>query len=162
VTDIGYNQVHRLDLGGQLLRLRLLGMPGAVAQLRNGLLAFDYSAQPTPLSRTYDLRLTYRRGEKPQTRVLSPNVAELAEDHGSIPHLYEHAHPVSLCLYLPKSREWGPEMSLAHTVIPWAVDWLFHFEAWLATGEWSGGGEHPRPTTPKKSDNDRKRLDRKP
>jgi hypothetical protein len=151
VTSIGYTRIHRLDLGGQLLHLRALGIEGSVGQLRNGLLSFQYSAQPTPLSRTYDLHLTYRRGEKPETRVLSPNITALAEGHDTVPHLYEHDHPVKLCLYLPRTGEWGPEMSLARTIVPWAVDWLFHFEAWLAIGEWFGGGEHPRPQESKQA-----------
>lgn len=161
MTDIGYNRIHRFDLGGQLLHLRALGIENSVGQLRNRLLTFQFVAQPTPLSRSYELRLTYRRGEKPEIRVLSPNVAVLAEGHDLVPHLYDHHHPVKLCLYLPRTREWGPEMSLAHTLVPWAVDWLLHFEAWLATGEWSGGGEHPQPSNQEKQDRNLKRTGKK-
>lgn len=143
VTSISYTRIHRLDLGAQLLHLRAMKLPGAVGQLRNGLLTFEYVAQPTPISREYSLRLTYRRGNPPEVRVLLPSIPELADGHGPVPHLYERSHPVRLCLYLPRTREWGPEMSLAQTVIPWSVDWLFYFEIWLATGEWNGGGEHP-------------------
>ena len=144
MSSIGYARIHRLDLGCQLLHLHALNFPDSVARLRDGLLTFDYVAQPTPLSRTYNLRLSYNRGESPQVYVLSPNIAEIAAGRELVPHLYGHKHPVKLCLYLPRAREWGPEMSLARTVVPWSVDWLFHFEAWLATDEWSGGGEHPR------------------
>lgn len=34
-------------------------------------------------------------------------------------------------------------MALAHTIVPWACDWLMHYEFWLATGTWAGGGVHP-------------------
>jgi hypothetical protein len=33
-------------------------------------------------------------------------------------------------------------MPLAKTIIPWIYDWLFHYEIWLATGDWTGGGIH--------------------
>ena len=34
-------------------------------------------------------------------------------------------------------------MFIADTIVPWACEWLLHYEIWLATGEWHGGGEHP-------------------
>lgn len=148
MTSIGYTRIRKLDLGTQLLHLRAMKLPGAVGQLRAGLLTFKYTAQPTSISREYSLWLTYRRGDQPDVRVLAPNIPELVADHGRIPHLYEHSHPVRLCLYLPRTREWGPEMSLAQTIVPWSIDWLFYFEVWLATGEWTGGGEHPPPERP--------------
>lgn len=44
----------------------------------------------------------------------------------------------SLCLHVP--GEWRPDMLLAATIVPWTLEWLVHYEAWLATGEWRGGG----------------------
>jgi hypothetical protein len=143
VADTGYNRVHQLDMGKQLLHLRTLGLTDAASQTRHDQLIFEYSAAPTPISRLYRLRLEYRRGARPQVWVLSPDVTDLAKDKGSIPHLYDRNHPVKLCLYLPRTREWRSDRSLAHTIVPWSVEWLLHFEAWLATGVWSGGGEHP-------------------
>lgn len=148
MTSIGYTRIHKLDLGTQLLHLRAMQLPGAVGQLREGLLTFEYTTQPTSISRGYSLRLTYRRSERPDVRVLAPSIPELAAGHGRVPHLYEHSHPVKLCLYLPRTREWGAGMSLAKTVVPWSIDWLFYFEIWLATGDWNGGGEHPPPERP--------------
>lgn len=145
VTSISYTRIRRLDLGTQLLHLRALKLPVAVGQLRNGVLTFEYVVKPTPVSREYALRLTYRRGNPPHVQVLSPSIPELADGHGPVPHLYDRSHPVRLCLYLPRTHEWGPERSLAQTIVPWSADWLFYFEIWLATGEWNGGGEHPAP-----------------
>ncbi len=31
-------------------------------------------------------------------------------------------------------------------------EWLFHFEAWLFTGKWEGGGTADRLATPKRPD----------
>ena len=33
-------------------------------------------------------------------------------------------------------------MYLAETILPWASEWLAHYEGWLYTGEWKGGGVH--------------------
>ncbi|KGH44954.1 hypothetical protein IN07_20325 [Modestobacter caceresii] len=32
---------------------------------------------------------------------------------------------------------------IADTVVPCISEWLFHYELWLSTGEWHGGGLHP-------------------
>jgi len=53
-----------------------------------------------------------------------------------LPHTYDHDE---LCLYFP--QEWTPTMLIATTIVPWAADWLLHYEIWLATdGTWCGGG----------------------
>lgn len=35
-------------------------------------------------------------------------------------------------------------MKLVDTYIAWTSEWLWHFEDWLITGVWAGGGEHPQ------------------
>jgi hypothetical protein len=30
--------------------------------------------------------------------------------------------------------------SIADTIVPWTAEWLVHYEIWLVTGEWYGGG----------------------
>jgi hypothetical protein len=57
------------------------------------------------------------------------------------PHLYPGDR---LCLYRPGTGEWNRRMLLVETIVPWAAEWLLHYELWLATGEWFGGGEHPQ------------------
>jgi hypothetical protein len=49
-----------------------------------------------------------------------------------------------LCLFLG-NHEWHESIPIADTLVPWASEWLFFYELWLATGEWLGEGEHPRP-----------------
>jgi hypothetical protein len=41
---------------------------------------------------------------------------------------------------VPGSGEWTSKKCIAQTIIPWAIEWLFHYELWHLTGEWSGGG----------------------
>lgn len=46
-----------------------------------------------------------------------------------------------LCLYY--GNDWEEHTPIAKTIIPWASEWLYHYEIWLFTGEWTGGGIHP-------------------
>lgn len=48
------------------------------------------------------------------------------------------------CLYYPKAKEWSESMLIADTIVPWLAEWLFHYEIWVLTGQWEGGGIHPR------------------
>ena len=98
---------------------------------------------PSPLGRDYRVRLTYRLGGRPVMCVLDPSLRTLAGGR-TIPHLYSQENE-ELCVYLPGRREWLPERSLSRTDLPWSVLRLYIFEDWLASGEWRGGGEHPRP-----------------
>ena len=36
-------------------------------------------------------------------------------------------------------------MLIVDTIVPWAAEWLLHYEIWLATGEWFGDRD---PSTP--------------
>lgn len=58
-----------------------------------------------------------------------------------VPHMYSDG---SLCLYYPKHKEWSIEDDWGTTLVPWTTLWLFYYEIWLETGEWLGGGKHPR------------------
>lgn len=130
-----------LTAAQQLLILRGSKSPGT-GSLRNEKLRWTFSAQPLPLSRQYRIGLTYRPNKPPRVYVLEPDLRLLTNGR-PIPHVYSQA-PVSLCLYYPKAQEWSPAMKLSETIIPWSFLWLFYFEDWLATGEWNGGGRHPK------------------
>lgn len=94
--------------------------------------------RPTALSETYRVRLEYEPRNRPQLFVEHPRlVPRLAGEN--IPHTYRENEP---CLF---KDEWKPSMSLANSVIPWALLWLTFYEAWRVTGEWQGGGVHPDP-----------------
>ena len=82
---------------------------------------------------------------KPELLVVKPDLQELAAGK-RIPHIYPHkGRGTKLCLWWPRGREWVPQMSLRETYVPWTAEWLLYFEDWLLTGEWAGGGRHPRP-----------------
>jgi len=106
---------------------------------RDGKLVADGDVQPTPRSVKYRLRITYQVGDFPRVHVTSPKLVPREPD-GALPHVYSGER---LCLYLPGNGEWSRHKSIAMTIIPWAIEWLFHYELWHLTGQWSGGGVEP-------------------
>lgn len=113
--------------------------PGFNLKLKPGVGVWTGAVQPTPLSETYQVQIRYALGTRPKITVLSPTLRKNAKGE-KIPHRY---HDGSLCLYQPKYGEWTPQLFIADTILPWTSLWLAHYEYWLATGEWHGGGEHP-------------------
>ena len=94
---------------------------------------------PSSLSRTYRVRITQAGEDKPEVRVVSPKLRSIG-DQIPIPHMYGQER---LCLYLPGTEEWTPNLPIAVTIVPWASLWLYFYELWHATGEWLGGGVEP-------------------
>ena len=133
------------NLAQRAAELRALGLPGATVSIDSGReLRYLFAIAPSDIGRSYHcmLRVSPSR-QAPETYVLGPNLIELANGRRP-PHIYrDSSHGVKLCLWLPRQREWVPQMRLIDTYIPWACEWLWYFEFWLATGEWIGGGEHP-------------------
>ncbi|RZK44968.1 MAG: hypothetical protein EOO61_01835 [Hymenobacter sp.] len=134
-----YPQPRPLPLEQQLANLRAIWPLGKVSITEEGLV-WTGSLTPTAMSRTYQVRLTlppYAR--RPIIEVLEPNLRELAGSNTIIPHLYcqERLH---LCLYTPAKGQWNRTMSVAHTLLPWAMLWLYYFEDWLPDRVWRGGG----------------------
>lgn len=153
-----YRRAPDLAMAVQVLRLNSLNLPGAVMRASWAWLTFEFDAKPSPISRSYRLELSYRLRDTPSVRVVTPNIELLSGDRGTIPHVYDRRHPVRLCLFLPGSGEWHRGLALADTIVPWAVEWLFHYEIWLSTGEWQGGGEHPDNAVHKTPERDRRRA----
>lgn len=128
-----------LPLAIQLASLRAQNS-GGTGHVQRAKLTWHYDALPTPMSRSYRLRLYYALSAPPQIFVVTPTLQSLA-DGRRIPHLYDQGRG-RLCLYLPKTGEWHDRCLLADTMVPWSVLWLLYFEEWLASDEWKGGGGH--------------------
>lgn len=63
-----------------------------------------------------------------------------------IPHLMyngENPERSGLCLFDPDAKEWGSNMLIADTTVPWAAAWLRYYELWHYDGMWRGGGVGP-------------------
>ncbi|GAB1422215.1 hypothetical protein MASR2M15_24320 [Anaerolineales bacterium] len=67
-----------------------------------------------------------------------------AEAYVLSPRIYSQKHQYEdgqLCLFNPTDGEqygWNPSKSTAVTVCGWAVQWLYAYYTWRATGDWPG------------------------
>jgi len=135
-----YPKPKSFNVAEQLAALARL-YPGSDGKVRGDELVFQAELSPTPFSRTYVVRVSYREGHYPETVVVNPKLRSLAGER-KIPHVYR-GDMDPLCLFYAKGREWTPQQMIANTIIPWTCEWLLHFEAWLYTNVWEGGGiEH--------------------
>lgn len=94
--------------------------------------------------RDHTLKILYPNdypNRPPEAYVLRPRIY-------SEKHQYEDGQ---LCLFNPKDGEqygWNPSRSTAVTVAAWAVQWLYAYYTWRATGAWPGIEERVDPNTP--------------
>ncbi|WP_245302084.1 hypothetical protein [Bradyrhizobium sp. LTSP885] len=107
-----------------------------------------------PLLQTFAVDITYRapliieqlnvRDLQPRVRVLSPPLRRRPGDPlGSLPHVYyTQDGDVRLCMLDPDADDWSPFDSLAHTTVPWIIEWLAAYEGWRATRRWTASGRH--------------------
>lgn len=121
----------------------LAGAPSFEGQLgpNSWIAAFDL--RPTPASRSYRVQITFLSSRSPQVHVLFPDMYALANGR-KLPHVYlPLVHPAQLCLFHPVRDDWARHLRVSETIVPWTAEWLLHFELWLATNTWRGGGQHP-------------------
>lgn len=114
--------------------------PAFTATWECGEVVWHGLVRPTALANEYSVRIAYRMGDAPRVYVDQPKLQSRG-DGTSIPHLYKEGH---LCLFLPFGFEWDVSKLIAATILPWATLWLHHYEVWRVTGDWLGGGQHPR------------------
>ena len=91
--------------------------------------------------RTHTLKIVYPEdypNRPAEAYVLKPSVY-------SEKHQYEDGQ---LCLFNPKdgvTYGWNPSTSTAVTVAGWAIQWLYAYYTWRATGVWPGVEERMPP-----------------
>ncbi|MDX6589550.1 MAG: hypothetical protein QOI84_824 [Solirubrobacterales bacterium] len=125
-------------LAQQLGALARLPVTLAV-EIRRSRLHWRAELQPTPLSRTYSVGLAYAfGGGAPRVEVLTPQLKE--EGVSRLPHVLSGD---ALCLCYP--WQWDDGKLIARTIVPWASEWLLHFELWKVDRIWHGGGHEPAP-----------------
>lgn len=140
MANNNYIPKRKIRLFDQMMTLRA-AYPSASCELRNGTLFWFGKVRPTPLSREYNVSLTYSNSQVPKVWVIGEELQKI--DDPDFPHKYDidvENNMVQICLY--RYREFTREKFLANTIIPWTVEWLYFYEIWLATGTWCGGGEH--------------------
>jgi hypothetical protein len=93
--------------------------------------------QPSPLSLVYTAALAYRfGGSAPRVKVLRPELRQ--EGVETLPHVLSGD---ALCLCFP--WQWDDGKLISRTILPWASEWLLHFELWRVDRVWHGGGHEP-------------------
>lgn len=100
-------------------------------------LSWEETLRSSPLGEQYRIKITYRIGESPNVFVIDPQKLELASGENRLPHVYDHEKQ-HLCLYL--APEWTSFKSIVNTIVPWTIEWLYHYELWTIDGQWKGGG----------------------
>ena len=91
--------------------------------------------------RTHTVKISYPEeypNRPAEAYVLSPTVY-------SEKHQFEDGQ---LCLFNPKdgiTYGWNPSTSTAVTVAGWAIQWLYAYYTWRATGDWPGIEERMPP-----------------
>jgi len=140
----------KLPLAQQAGALRSLFPNGRVRVSHRGLV-WEGELQPTPVSRTYTVRIEYDHGKiRPSVTVVDPPLER--RDGQPLPHVFPGD---LLCLHL--RDEWDGRRLIAQTIVPWAAEWLLFYEIWLATGEWRGGGHEPTPGKTRDADDQQRR-----
>lgn len=136
-----YQRQKSFRLIDQMVALKI-SYPEASCYIRCGVLYWSGKICPSPLSQDYSVHLEYKLRKRPYVTAQGQNLKRL--DDPKFPHKFhvdKEKQIVEMCLYL--SPDFSSHMLLADTVIPWAVEWLYYYEIWLATDEWCGGGKHP-------------------
>lgn len=144
-------KIKPISIAIQALNIKKMFPGTKVMNQRDQLLIWTHTLTPSPLGDHYDIKLVYQITDRPKIYVINPKPLALAADETKLPHCYDQKLQY-LCLYYPDGTEWNKSMLLATTIIPWAYEWLYHYEIWLGTGEWTGGGVHPIKNKPKVSD----------
>jgi len=132
-------RLKKLTITQQAVGLRSL-YPLSTCKVNRNDLSWIGTLQPTPLSDTYTIKLNYKLEKRPHIYVIAPQL--IRPNNKKLPHVYQQKKQ-EICLYCPFGKpDWNPSMCIGRTIIPWASEWLFYYELWLATGEWLGGGIH--------------------
>ncbi len=134
----------------QAINIKKLFFETTVTTFHDQQLTWIHTISPSPLGGLYKVKLEYQLTKSPKVFLIEPKPLALAKGKKRLPHCYDQIKQW-LCLYFPDGKEWNKTMLLSNTVIPWTFDWLYHYEIWLGTGKWTGGGVHPENNKPKKN-----------
>jgi hypothetical protein len=128
-----------INLGNQVLGMKKY-FPAFECNWKGGVVIWTGTIRPSAISESYKIKICYSLNKVPRVWVISPELVK-GPNGEKIPHIYSKNE---LCLYYPKYWEWNKNMVIAETILPWSSLWLYYYELWHATGQWLGGGIHPR------------------
>lgn len=147
---------NRMSLIVQEYTLRSMFPDSIIRRIREESLTWSCWVKPSPLSNIYQLKLQIVKNCGVKVHVIDPKPLRLAVGKEHLPHVYSTPDQ-RLCLYYPNRKEWNDCMLFTKTIIPWACEWLCHYELWLCTGMWHGGGIHHETKAEKQANNQKKR-----
>ena len=136
-----YNKQKNISVALQFYNLKY-EYPDMNIRLHRNKMQCWFNVSPTPLSKIYNIYMIYTGTGRPKVILYDNNLLKI--DQPDFPHCYDkniEDNKVELCLYY--GREWNRRKLISETIIPWTVEWLAHYEIWLVTGKWNGGGKHP-------------------
>lgn len=128
-----------LNMALQAARIKAV-FPNSQVTVNQNQLTWKCMICPSPLSEVYQVKMVYQKGKQPNVYVTDPKL-DFYPGKKRLPHVYNTSKQW-LCLYYRKARQFEFHMPIIDTIIPWISEWLLHYECWLATGEWHGGGIH--------------------
>lgn len=130
-----------LSSAAQLFSLKSL-FPESLGFVERGKLKWSFdSFQGSPISKVYRIEIEGRPGEKPGVWLSGGAIND--DNAREAPHKYgvdEVGPRIRVCL---DRFDWKSDQLYSETYIPWAMEWIMHFEIWCATERWTGGGVHP-------------------
>jgi hypothetical protein len=135
-------KIKPITIASQAFNIKGMYKDALVNTIQDKELQLVLYVKPSPMADTYKIKLVYNISASPTVYVLEPKPLSFAKGEIVLPHCFDTPKQ-KLCLYYPKNKEWTKNMLLSKTIIPWTYDWLYHYEIWLATGTWTGGGIHP-------------------
>ncbi len=121
--------------------------PEAKINVQSDRTIFELELQPSPASPFYKVLICYPKYGSIDVWATVSNYENIKNK--AIPHIYsknDNKKRLRLCLYYGDEFKRG--MSIAETLIPWAAEWLYFYELWLASGKWLGGGIHGKNNNP--------------
>jgi hypothetical protein len=121
-----------LSLALQAMGLRHV-FPKARTKVTPTRLTWTGRITPTPLSRSYEVRITYSLGSYPRVFIVDPPLEP--NQGGILPHFYREG---TVCLH--EAHEWTSSLLIVDTIVPWTAEWLVHYELWKVDGHWYGDG----------------------
>lgn len=103
-------------------------------------------------SKQYKVRIFWHRfppGEdllllntSPRVIVLAPSLLPRGDDR--VPHTYSYSlDRTQICCWDPASPDWGGNLLVSETIIPYVEQWLCSYELWRVSGVWPAPGRHP-------------------
>lgn len=134
-------KIKPIPIAIQALNIKRLFSETKVTTIHDQQLTWVHDITPSPLGNVYKVKVFYNLTKSPKIYVVSPKPLQLAKGKNTLPHCYDQQQQ-QLCLFYPSGEEWNKSMLISTTIIPWAFEWLYHYEIWLGTGIWHGGGIH--------------------